>query len=502
MTLGKKINSLVGIVLIILSVSIIYTGTTVITKITHENIVRIMTLEISNIIAKIETSYGILQESGVVGIDAYVTVAQQELIEDFRKVTFGKTGQLFVITKDKKVVFHEDFKEGEPFNFKFADEIITKEKGSIDFAHENKSRFCVFQNFPNWGWIIALSITKEELFNQRTLYLRTVLSITLLILLIAAGITFFFTRSITTLLRKLTLAANAIAQKAGDLTQQLQINTKDEIGQLADAFNQLIKSLREIVKQIIGGTDKVNNLAHGLSASAQEMNASSTEIGSTIQQVSKGVTEQANKTETTSRVMDEMAASVKQVSTNAQTAATASEKASSIAQKGGDLAHQAVEKMTRINEVISLSAKGVTQLTERSKQIAEIVDILTSIADQTNLLALNAAIESARAGEAGRGFAVVAEEVRKLAENSAKSAKDIRKLIFEIEHETVEAADSMKAGTKEVAEGAKIVNEVGNALIEIVQAAQNSSLMVSQIATATVQQLEGTQKVAKSIDEI
>jgi len=350
----------------------------------------------------------------------------------------------------------------------------------------------------------VVSLYSKAIAKANTVKIIQLLSLVYLvcIILIVPPVTLVLVRGIINPIQKTASMMREIAGRKGDLTKILDIKGEDEIAQLGLAFNELIKSMSEIVAMIRTASDKITVSSEGLSSAAQQINASSTEIGSTIQQVSKGVTEQANKSETTYRVMDEMATSVKQVSTNAQAAATASEKANTIAQKGGDLAHLAVEKMTRINEVIGLSAKGVTQLTERSKQITEIVDILTSIADQTNLLALNAAIESARAGEAGRGFAVVAEEVRKLAEKSAKSAKDIRKLISEIEHETVEAADSMKAGTKEVAEGAKIVNEVGNALIEIVQAAQNASQMVSQIASATVQQLEGTKKVATSVDEV
>jgi len=293
-----------------------------------------------------------------------------------------------------------------------------------------------------------------------------------------------------------------IAGRKGDLTKTVKISGEDEIAQLALAFNDLIKSMSEIVTMIRDTSDKVTTSSQSLSSTAQEMNASTVEISNTIQRVSKGVSEQAAKIETTSRIMEEMSTSVKQVSTNAQAAAASSKRASETAGEGGTLAHEAVKRMAKINEVIGAAAQLVQSLAGRSQQIFEIVDVLTSIADQTNLLALNAAIEAARAGEAGRGFAVVAEEVRKLAEGSATSAKDIARLVSEIQKETTDAASSMEVGTKEVAQGTQIVNRVGSALGLIVKAAQEASQMVSQIASATVQQLEGTQNVVKSVSEI
>ena len=161
-----------------------------------------------------------------------------------------------------------------------------------------------------------------------------------------------------------------------------------------------------------------------------------------------------------------------------------------------------VEKMSRIYETVTASSAVVKKLGERSEQISEIINVITGIADQTNLLALNAAIEAARAGEAGRGFAVVAEEVRKLAEGSAKAADQIGRLIKEIQKETMEAVNAMQAGSKEVTEGRDVITKAGDALAEIIKVVENTASMVEQISAASQQMSAGTKQVVKSVDDI
>jgi len=153
-------------------------------------------------------------------------------------------------------------------------------------------------------------------------------------------------------------------------------------------------------------------------------------------------------------------------------------------------------------DAVEESAEVVQGLGERSKQIGEIVSVITGIAEQTNLLTLNAAIEAARAGEAGRGFAVVADEVKNLAEESKGAAEKISTLIKETQSETERAVKSMEAGTAEVEEGANIVNEALVALENIAAGSQEVANMVEEISASTQQQQVGIENVVKSIDGI
>ena len=313
---------------------------------------------------------------------------------------------------------------------------------------------------------------------------------------------------VTILVRKLVIMPINILVKAsepaakGNLTKTVDYKSEDEIGKLATAYNTIIKNLHNMVSHIKDLSAKVSSFAQEISTSSKEMNASTQEISSTIQKIAKGVTTQAKRVEDTSRLMESMADSVRRVADNATAATKSSEQSLEQAQSGGNATNEAVEKMNKITATVSNAAAVVSSLGEKSKQIGQITETITSIADQTNLLALNAAIEAARAGDAGRGFAVVAEEVRKLAEGSAEAARRIGSLIKGIQVETPKAVSSIEAGTKEVAEGALIVSRVSDSLAEIINAAKASAAMVNEITDATQQQLADSEKIVKAVDEV
>ncbi len=307
-------------------------------------------------------------------------------------------------------------------------------------------------------------------------------------------------RGITRPLIALQKGAEVVAQ--GDLTQEITVKTSDEVGDLANSFRKMVESLRGILHQNVLTAERVSSASQQLSSSAQEMNATTQEVSSTVQQIAKGSQTTAQRVEETSKVMEQMNSSVGQVATSAQQAATASLHANQTAQKGNEAAKQAIEKINRLYETINSSTQVVRKLGERSEQINEIVNVITGIADQTNLLALNAAIEAARAGDVGRGFAVVAEEVRKLAEGSAKATDQISSLIREIQKETTQAVTAMEIGSKQMTEGRDVVGRASEALGEIAKVVEDTAAMVEQISAASQQMAAGTKQVVKSVDDI
>lgn len=287
-----------------------------------------------------------------------------------------------------------------------------------------------------------------------------------------------------------------------DLTQKIYFPTKDVFGRMASAFNKMIEDIRLTIHQNMETAHMVAAESNQVSQAVEQASASIQQISAAIQQIVGGTQGQAYQLNETLQITRDLSAAVQQIAANSQAAHTASQIASELAGKGAGEVEKAVHKMNKISDTVSESALVVKTLNERSEQIGEIVNVITSIADQTNLLALNAAIEAARAGEHGRGFAVVADEVRKLAEGSAKAAQQIGELIKLTQEETSKAVNSMVIGSKEVEEGVVVASQAQTALSEIVDTVNKTVRMVQEISTAAQQQSKGITQVVQSIDKV
>ncbi|MEE9167901.1 MAG: methyl-accepting chemotaxis protein [Candidatus Neomarinimicrobiota bacterium] len=347
-----------------------------------------------------------------------------------------------------------------------------------------------------------LEISEDEAKRSNNFATTMILVFLLSGIIIGSLAAVFITRSITGPLIMVVDRVSEIAGSAGDLTAEVPVTTKDEVGDLAGAFNKMLRGLKEMIIKIMGNAASVSASSQQLSSSAQQTNASAQQVSSTIQQLAKGAQSQAERVEETTRVMEQLNAAITQSAQSAGQAAAASTRASQSAQRGAETVKESVETMDKISDTTTVTSEAVSKLGERSEQMAEIVDVITNVADQTNLLALNAAIEAARAGEAGRGFAVVAEEVRKLAESSGKSASEIGDLIKQTIKETNEAVKNMDTTSREVTAGKDLITKSGAALEEIVAANQNVSTMLQQISAASQQMSSGARQVVGSVEEV
>ena len=329
-------------------------------------------------------------------------------------------------------------------------------------------------------------------------------TISAFIIMIIIGIVaaILLARFVTRPVEKMLIRVQELGRAEGDLTQRIDVKSEDEIGALGRAFNQMLRTLHDMIFQIKESASEVSSTSQQLSSTSQEMNATTEEVSSTVQQIAAGSTKQAEATEKTSKIIEDISATIKQTASAAQSASAASLEAIEKAQTGRNATQRAAEKMEQIDSVINESVSSIRSLKDRSQQIGRIVEVITGFANQTNLLSLNAAIEAARAGESGRGFAVVAEEVRKLAEGSKKSAEEIADLIAEIQAETEKAATSIDSGSKEVTDGMEVVKETGVALEEIIKGAEEAGAMSQQVSSASQQIVEGIEKIVKAIEEV
>jgi PAS domain S-box-containing protein len=286
-------------------------------------------------------------------------------------------------------------------------------------------------------------------------------------------------------LNEFLLMVSSISE--GDLTKRGN-EGEDTLGKVIVSVNKMLDHFSTMlteVKQI------------GLSVSS-----SATEILAAAEQIAVGSQRQADEVTNTSSAVEEMAASMNQVSRNAEASADAARRALEMAGHGDKSARDTSEAMARIDSAVQQTAQKMRLLAARSSEISEIMDLIDDVAAQTNLLALNAAIEAAHAGEAGLGFSVVADEIRKLAERSARATKDVGNLIKSIQSETSEALTAMEIGMKEVRGGSQLASQASRALQDISEAVRQSSELIEEISAASEEQARVTSNVAEAMQTI
>ncbi|WP_375581070.1 PAS domain-containing methyl-accepting chemotaxis protein [Marivirga tractuosa] len=287
------------------------------------------------------------------------------------------------------------------------------------------------------------------------------------------------------------------AMAKGDLTQRVQNDSE-----VADEVNSALDNLNEVLNSINNGAEVVSTSSGNLLKRSEGIKNSSNEVASAISQMAKGAQDQALRTDESSKLVDGVMKSSQEMQSKADFINKTAQDGQKRSEEGLKIIKNLVENMTGIDSSAMKTSESIAILTERAEEIGRTLNVITDIASQTNLLALNAAIEAARAGDAGRGFAVVAEEIRKLAEDSRKSAVDIEKIISDVQKDTVSAGKAIESMKTSVKEGGNATKDAENIFVEIAGSSDTTFQHSKEILSASNGQREAIEAVVKNIEQI
>ena len=306
---------------------------------------------------------------------------------------------------------------------------------------------------------------------------------TLLALLVGVIAAVIITRQITRPLRETLAVVERIA--SGDLTQNVTVTRRDELGVLQQGIARMGVTLRDLISGIRDGVTQIASAAEELSA--------------VTEQTSAGVNSQKIETDQVATAMHEMTATVQEVARNAEEASQAAAAADGEAREGDKVVNEAITQIERLASEVARSTEAMSVLQQESDKIGSVMDVIKAVAEQTNLLALNAAIEAARAGEAGRGFAVVADEVRGLAQRTQKSTEEIEGLVAGLQNGTQQVATVMNNSRSLTDSSVELTRKAGVSLENITRTVSNIQSMNQQIAAAAEQQSAVAEEISRSI---
>ncbi|PNK35631.1 chemotaxis protein [Bacillus thuringiensis] len=435
-------------------------------------------------------------KSGVIGVDLNIT----DIVKTSKMIKIGKQGFVSIVSQDKTIVVHPSLKPGEKLEKTLADELYKTEDGVITYSLNGEDRNISFKTNKKIGWKIAGVMPTKEIEEATNPIFYKTLTIIGASLLLGGIVILFILRSIITPLRQLVISAQRISQ--GDLTEKIDIRSKDELGQLGGSFNTMAESLRNIISQINTSAGHVAASSEELTASVEQASVATEQITKEMEEISNSAEVQNNEVESGAELIGEVTRNIQYVAENASEVSASSIYTKQKANEGEQLVEQTVAQMQSIHHSVSQSDNVIKLLDKKSQQIGSILEAIQNIAEQTNLLALNAAIEAARAGEQGRGFAIVADEVRKLAEQSSESSMEIGSLIKEIQADVHETVKAMNEVGVEVQSGIKVANDTKQSFYEISKSANDIVSKVQGMVELSNKMTTDAMKVDTSINQI
>ncbi|MFF2793775.1 methyl-accepting chemotaxis protein [Lysinibacillus xylanilyticus] len=437
------------------------------------------------------------------------TIKELHQVSSLYAMTRIKNGEgydyYYMIDSDQKEDSTIGDKEESPESFPKMKRVF--ETGKTQFELSNNSQygsvFSIYAPIKNdAGEVIGLigsDLDATEVYADMNANKMKIILITLIILIVGICIVYFFTDYLTKPIRKLTSQVKQVGH--GDLTVKIATDRKDEIGVLTNAFQRMVLDLQNIIMGINSSSKQLIDTTNGVAKSSEKATEAISHISASVQEVSAGAHAQHKSSEESSATLEQMSEGIQHIAEASLNVSQLSNISLQNVELGNGSIRKVIHQMNIINESVQLSANAIKNLENQSNEISIIINMIRDIASQTNLLALNAAIEAARAGESGKGFAVVAEEVRKLAEQSEKSANSISNLISKINKDTSLTVQTMNVVTGNVEDGLQAVEEAGKSFESILHSIQGVVSHTKQVSVTSEEMSAFSEEITAGVME-